>query len=206
MRWGHNSQSSDIIIHHQSHTISQSFYQCVLNAFLFNCHITNGDRNLQLWQNMNNSFKGLFKNKSNKISTKKDCMLGFPGSSAIMGFEDDFESPPIGKAKQRNSICLNGANLLAGLSDYDSDADLIQNKDAHHASSTNNNTSNPSNPNSSGGPEHRPLVGGFAAAAYEAARVDYYKKQGLKVNGHDNAEKNKPKFPIFRNTNLPSYP
>mmetsp|Transcript_28062 Transcript_28062/g.43195 ORF Transcript_28062/g.43195 Transcript_28062/m.43195 type:complete len:222 (+) Transcript_28062:259-924(+) len=28
-----------------------------------------------------------------------------------------------------------------------------------------------------GGPNHRPLVGGFAAAAYEAARADYYQKK-----------------------------
>ena len=40
------------------------------------------------------------------------------------------------------------------------------------------------NPHGSGGPEHRPLVGGFAAAAYEAARVDYYKKLGKDVRGH----------------------
>jgi len=40
------------------------------------------------------------------------------------------------------------------------------------------------NPNSTGGPEHRPLVGGFAAAAYEAARLDHYKKRGKLVNGH----------------------
>lgn len=28
-----------------------------------------------------------------------------------------------------------------------------------------------------GNPNHRPMVGGFAAAAYEAARADHYKKQ-----------------------------
>lgn len=42
-----------------------------------------------------------------------------------------------------------------------------------------------SNPKASGGPEHRPLVGGFAAAAYEAARVDHYKKMGKEVRGHN---------------------
>lgn len=30
----------------------------------------------------------------------------------------------------------------------------------------------------SGSAEHRPLVGGFSAAAYESSRLDFYKKQG----------------------------
>ena len=32
----------------------------------------------------------------------------------------------------------------------------------------------------SGGPNHRPLVGGFAAAAYEAARAQHYAEQQKK--------------------------
>jgi len=38
------------------------------------------------------------------------------------------------------------------------------------------------NPLASGGPGHRPLVGGFAAAAYEAAREAHYRKQNIQVN------------------------
>lgn len=83
------------------------------------------------------------------------------------------------KAKQRNSVSLNSMmpNALASLQDLvDSESDDEEPKSAPA----------PHVPNlkASGGPEHRPLVGGFAAAAYEAARVDYYKKQGMSVNGH----------------------
>ncbi len=81
------------------------------------------------------------------------------------------------KAKQRNSVSLNSMmpNALASLQDLvDSESDDEEPKSAPA----------PHVPNlkASGGPEHRPLVGGFAAAAYEAARVDYYKKQGMSVN------------------------
>ena len=40
-----------------------------------------------------------------------------------------------------------------------------------------------------GGPNHRPLVGGFAAAAYEAARSDHYKKVA-KMNSRRNSRSN----------------
>jgi hypothetical protein len=106
-----------------------------------------------------------------------------------LGSEGDFTSPSAGKARQRNSISLNvaGTGLLAGLSVYDSDDDDDNTDGVKNASSA------PipavvSNPKASGGPQHRPLVGGFAAAAYEAARVDYYKKQGMEVTGHDNVQ------------------
>lgn len=152
-----------------------------------------------------NSFRGLFKNKkSSKVSSSKNnTMLSFPGSSAIMGFEDDFDfdSSTSGKSKQRNSICLQGVDL-SGLADYDSDQDTPSKAPPKRSSS------NISNPRASGGPEHRPLVGGFAAAAYEAARVDYYKKQGMKVKGHDKFEEtNRSKLrSMLTSGNLPSYP
>mmetsp|Transcript_7112 Transcript_7112/g.11890 ORF Transcript_7112/g.11890 Transcript_7112/m.11890 type:complete len:177 (-) Transcript_7112:645-1175(-) len=84
------------------------------------------------------------------------------------------------KAKQRNSVSINAMmpNALAELQDLvdsDSDGEEPSSAPAPHVP----------NLKASGGPEHRPLVGGFAAAAYEAARVDYYKKKGVNnVNGH----------------------
>ena len=84
------------------------------------------------------------------------------------------------KAKQRNSVSLNAMmpnNALAELQDLvdsDSDDEEPPSVPAPHVP----------NLKASGGPEHRPLVGGFAAAAYEAARVDYYKQRGMNVNGH----------------------
>lgn len=144
-----------------------------------------------------NSFKGLFKSKSSKSNSSK-TLMSFPGSSVIlpeMGGGDEFDAAPPGKAKQRNSISLNsvGTSLLAGLSDYDSDEDSTGEANKEQVSPV------VSNPKASGGPQHRPLVGGFAAAAYEASRMDFYKKQGMEVKGHDKVEK-KPK------RNLPRYP
>ena len=89
-----------------------------------------------------------------------------------------------GKAKQRSSVSLNpiAMGALAGLHDSDLD-DSDDDKDGP----TEKPVSPPhvANPKASGGPDHRPLVGGFAAAAYEAARADYYKKQGVEVRIHN---------------------
>lgn len=155
-----------------------------------------------------NSSDGLSKTNSAASSTTTECaVVDVHDSSAVvtgstLGSESDLKSPSLGKARQRNSISLNvaGTSLLAGLAVYDSDDDdgntnVVANKSS---------SSIPvvvSNPKASGGPQHRPLVGGFAAAAYEAARVDYYKKQGMQVTGHDNVQiKSKsrgrlPKYP-----------
>jgi len=97
------------------------------------------------------------------------------------------------KAKQRNSISLNTMmpnNALAELQDLvDSDSDEEEPSPAPA----------PHVPNlkACGGPEHRPLVGGFAAAAYEAARVDYYKKRGMNVRGHQppRPPRSAPRYP-----------
>ena len=86
------------------------------------------------------------------------------------------DSRPPQVAKQRSSISVNHMrDTLAGL------ADLVD-SDSEEEDATENNKEMPSSPPSktnfkTGGPEHRPLIGGFAAAAYEAARLDHYKKR-----------------------------
>ena len=96
------------------------------------------------------------------------------------------------KAKQRNSVSINAMmpNALAGLQDLvdsDSDGEEPSSAPAPHVP----------NLQASGGPEHRPLVGGFAAAAYEAARVDHYKKQGMNVKGHNRPSRPPRSYPQY---------
>lgn len=116
----------------------------------------------------------------NSRDHEKGCSLDdFPGQSNGSGISSLSLS---GKTKQRNSImAMRGA--MAGL------ADLVDSDDEDDQKSPRRVKALPpphvSNPKASGGPEHRPLVGGFAAAAYEAARVDHYKKMGKEVRGHN---------------------
>ena len=120
-------------------------------------------------------------------------LVGFPKNRSSK--ESNGGGPGPGKAKQRNSISLNPTALqaLAGLdvSDYDDSDDEKAPKKSPPAPVPDRNP----NPKASGGPEHRPLVGGFAAAAYEAARVDHYKKQGKDVRGHATPQKSRSIFP-----------
>jgi hypothetical protein len=138
---------------------------------------------------------------NSKDNEQGDLLAGFPNrtvassmtSSQKMGgggAESGAASssmPSWGQAKQRNSVSLNlmaVRNALAGLIDSDGDDgdDIGDTKPIKEESKV------CTNPSASGGPEHRPLVGGFAAAAYEAARVDYYKKRGIEhVRGHPQA-------------------
>lgn len=120
---------------------------------------------------------------------------------------DDRVTPPCssGKAKQRNSINLNQLSMgdaLAGLADLADSDDDDHDDDSERAQNAKPPPPPPpvSNPTASGGPDHRPLVGGCAAAAYEAARVDYYNKQGKDVRGHGAPHpraKNDPRCPRY---------
>lgn len=142
---------------------------------------------------------------------KGDLLVSFPSQGASMAFSQiaggnnvDIRSSfsSSGKSKQRNSISLNPMatrSALAGLLDMeDSDEKGEDEKPAKKDQAP----SPPQNPKASGGPDHRPLVGGFAAAAYEAARVDYYKKQGTDCKGH----RPKPRSHQSSQHNYPRYP
>ncbi|KAL9181428.1 hypothetical protein ACHAXT_010233 [Thalassiosira profunda] len=132
--------------------------------------------------------------------SRRDEPSAAPTAKTSVGEGDDGHEtslPSVGKAKQRNSLnplAMRGA--LAGLADLD-DSEGEDGKQPQHKPKA---PSPPqaTNPKASGGPEHRPLVGGFAAAAYEAARVDYYKKRGKEVRGHQ--------APNPRPDNYPRYP
>lgn len=140
---------------------------------------------------------------------KGGLLVDFPSQGASASTRsmdrqhDDGAGPSFSKAKQRNSVSLNPLSMrsaLAGLEDLvDSDDDEYD----HNKYAQTDKPPSPlplSNPKASGGPDHRPLVGGFAAAAYEAARVDYYKKQGKGVRGHG-TPKPRPHYP-----RCPQYP
>lgn len=68
---------------------------------------------------------------------------------------------------RRNSVLLTPAGML-GMTDVDFD-------DSDDDDGSGPKKKAPAT--APGDPNHRPMVGGFAAAAYEAARADHYKKQ-----------------------------
>lgn len=70
---------------------------------------------------------------------------------------------------RRNSVLMSPAGMI-GLDDIDFD-DYDDDDSGNQKMSPSSGTGNPN---------HRPMVGGFAAAAYEAARADHYKKQQAK--------------------------
>lgn len=84
-----------------------------------------------------------------------------------------------GKAKQRNSL-----DPMSMMELFDDCGDLGESDDEsepRNEEEDRQQLTKAPNPKASGGPEHRPLVGGFAAAAYEASRADFYKKQGIAI-------------------------
>uniref|UniRef100_A0A7S1CXH6 Uncharacterized protein n=1 Tax=Cyclophora tenuis TaxID=216820 RepID=A0A7S1CXH6_CYCTE len=94
---------------------------------------------------------------------------GTPSSSSGMA-----PPPEGGPGKKRQSIVMQpmtglGAFLDPDDSDFD-DSDEEENGPLPGAPM-------PGASDAVGGPNHRPLVGGFAAAAYEAARAHYYANQ-----------------------------
>jgi len=76
---------------------------------------------------------------------------------------------PIGTAIKRGSVALKPMSGLGGLVDFD-DSDFDDSDDDEPYG----NSGHTPGANAVGGPNHRPLVGGFAAAAYEAARAHHY--------------------------------
>lgn len=79
-------------------------------------------------------------------------------------------APPV----KRGSVALKPMSGLGGLVDFDdSDFDDSEEEDMHDLPGA----PMPGSKDSVGGPNHRPLVGGFAAAAYEAARAHHYSQK-----------------------------
>lgn len=170
------------------------------NSSSFNNSATSGAREKSI---------GSVDSFNSKDHMKGDLLVGFPnrfaptsqmsaGSShCVTGLS--LASSGTGKAKQRNSVSLNPMDMrsaLAGLSDLDDSDDDDEDNKAQVKKDRAPSPPQVVNPKASGGPDHRPLVGGFAAAAYEAARVDHYKKQGMDVRGH-NAPKPRSHYPRY---------
>lgn len=87
-----------------------------------------------------------------------------------------------GKAKQRSSLNhLAMKEFLGSIEDYGESENKREPKSKEPKEPARQKPVKIPNPKATGGPEHRPLVGGFAAAAYEASRADHYKKQGKSI-------------------------
>lgn len=165
-----------------------------------------------------NSSMGSVDTFNSKDYEKGDLVCGFPSqpqplsSSIEPSAPNRFSTANLAKPKQRNSISINPMcmrstlNELADLVDSDDEDDGGKAQPIKKAPAPTQLRRNSlvaptpiSNRQASGGPDHRPLVGGFAAAAYEAARVDHYKQQGVGVRGH-----HEQRFP--HRAHYPRYP
>mmetsp|Transcript_6419 Transcript_6419/g.9452 ORF Transcript_6419/g.9452 Transcript_6419/m.9452 type:complete len:198 (+) Transcript_6419:149-742(+) len=139
-----------------------------------------------------------YKDKNNKGSKPADLLEDFPKREAAPKPKQSkpqapqsFYSQPApvkppanmtrpspmggGPAIKRGSVALKPMSGIGGLVDFDdSDFDDSDEEDALHLPGA----PMPGSANAVGGPNHRPLVGGFAAAAYEAARAHHYQNVG----------------------------
>ena len=78
---------------------------------------------------------------------------------------------PTAPAVKRGSVALKPMSGMGGLVDFD-DSDFDDSDDDYEPPLPGNPM--PGSADAVGGPNHRPLVGGFAAAAYEASRAHHY--------------------------------
>jgi hypothetical protein len=78
---------------------------------------------------------------------------------------------PMAPAVKRGSVALKPMSGIGGLVDFD-DSDFDDSDDDMDVDLPG--APMPGSGDAVGGPNHRPLVGGFAAAAYEAARAHHY--------------------------------
>mmetsp|Transcript_30713 Transcript_30713/g.43584 ORF Transcript_30713/g.43584 Transcript_30713/m.43584 type:complete len:208 (+) Transcript_30713:148-771(+) len=83
-------------------------------------------------------------------------------------------APPVGPAVKRGSVALQPISGVGGLVDFnDSDFDDSDDEDSGLPGAPLP-ANMPSGSHLPGGQNHRPLIGGFAAAAYEAAKAHHY--------------------------------
>jgi hypothetical protein len=111
-----------------------------------------------------------------KNGNSKGLLEDFPARYQEQQYNQHYQQPapvkpPGGTAVKRGSVALKPMSGLGGLIDFDdSDFDDSDEEDLHELPGA----PMPGSSDAVGGPNHRPLVGGFAAAAYEAARAHHY--------------------------------
>lgn len=96
--------------------------------------------------------------------------------------------PSPGTAVKRGSVALKPMSGLGGLVDFD-DSDFDDSDDEGYNLPG---APMPGSANAVGGPNHRPLVGGFAAAAYEAARAHHYSNVNKGQQSHVSRNRGPP--------------